>query len=250
MRARVAAYAGYQLRDFLSSRAFALVLVTAAAAWVYGLTHGLTPDMFVSGDVVARDQLQRAFEVVLAVFAIVGAAFAAQGLVARDRSRGFDRLILSRPLNPVRFYLQGFTVAGVCVVLLGSVGAGVYAVAVRPISTLGVAAYVALAWIAIGGLALLLSTLTAMHVLVLGALLAADLSLERYADALRTGGAGSALVDVAQYALPPAHVLVALAEPFSRGVVSDPRVVAWPLGFGIGCLVLAILLLRRRPVST
>jgi hypothetical protein len=247
VRGRVAAYAGYQLRDFLLGRAVAIGLVTALATWVYGVTHGLTPAMYVSGEVDARDQLQHAFEFALAVFAIVGGALAVQGLVARDRSRGFDRMILSRPLNPARYYVQGFVLAGIGTVLLATVGAGVYAVAVRPISTLGVAAFVALAWIAIGGLGFLLSTLTGAHAVALAALLAADLSLDRYAVGLRTAGGSTMPIDVLQHALPPAHVIIALAEPFARGAVNDPRAVTWPLVFGLSCLVVAIYLLRRRP---
>ena len=143
MRGRLSAYAGYQLRDFLFGRAAAIVLVTALAAWAYAATHALTPAMLVSADLDARDQLQRAFDFSLAVFAIAGAAVAAQGLVARHRARGYDRVILSRPLSPARYYVQGFAIAGVGTVLMATVGAGAYGVAVRPVSALGVAAYVA-----------------------------------------------------------------------------------------------------------
>ena len=247
MRGRLAAYAGYQLRDFFLGRAIAVVVVTALAAWAYAATHALTPAMFVSGDVDARDQLQRAFEFGLAVFAIAGAAVAAQGLVSRHRATAYDRVILARPVSPARYYVQGFVLAGIGTVLLATVGAGVYAVVVRPVSALGVAGYVALAWIAVGGLAFLLSTLTSAHALVLAALLAADLTLDRYATALRAGGSGNILLDALQYALPPGHVVVAMAEPFARGILIDPRVIAWPFGFGVACLALAFVLLRRRP---
>jgi hypothetical protein len=81
----------------------------------------------------------------------------------------------------------------------------------------------------------------------LAALLAADLSLDRYAVGLRTAGGSTMPIDVLQHALPPAHVIIALAEPFARGAVNDPRAVTWPLVFGLSCLVVAIYLLRRRP---
>ena len=248
MRGRLSAYAGYQLRDFLFERAAAIVLVTALAAWAYAATHALTPAMLVSADLDARDQLQRAFDFSLAVFAIAGAAVAAQGLVARHRARGYDRVILSRPLSPARYYVQGFAIAGVGTVLMATVGAGAYGVAVRPVSALGVAAYVALAWLVVGGLAFLLSTVTSAHVLVLAVLLGADLGLARVADELQAAGNGAVALDTLQYALPPGHVLVALAEPFARGAVIDPRVVAWPLAFGLACLALAIVFLRRWPL--
>jgi hypothetical protein len=238
------------MRDFLLGRAVAIVVVTALAAWAYAAAHSITPAMFVAGDVEARDQLQRAFEFTLAVFAVAGAAVAAQGLVSRDRARGYDRIILSRPLSPARYYVQGFALAGIGTTLLASVGAGLYGVALRPVSALGVAAYVALAWIAIGGVAFLLSVLTGGHAVVLAVLLAADLTIDRYAGALRATGHAHPALDTLQYAFPPVHVVVALAGPFARGAIIAPRAVVWPLGFGLACLALAIVLLRRSPVRS
>jgi hypothetical protein len=249
VRGRLAAYAGYQLRDFLLGRAAAIVLVTALAVWAYAFAHALTPAILVSPDIDAPDKLQRAFEFALAVFAIAGAAVAAHGVVSYHRARGYDRLMFSRPLSPARYYLQGLATAGIGTLLLATVGAGVYGVVARPVSSLGVAAYVALAWVAVGGLAFLLSAATAAHVPVLVALLAADLTLDRYATGLRAAGNGNVALDAMQYLLPPGHVVVALAEPFARGSVIDSRAV-WPLGFGLACLAVAVILLRRRPFRT
>jgi hypothetical protein len=238
------------VRDFLLGRAVAIVVVTALAAWAYAAAHAITPAMFVAGDVDVQDQLQRAFEFTLAVFAVAGAAVAAQGLVSRDRARGYDRVILSRPLSPARYYVQGFALAGIGTMLLAIVGAGLYGVALRPVSALGVAAYVGLAWIAIGGVAFLLSVLTSGHALVLAALLAADLTIDRFASALRAAGPARPALDMLQYALPPVHVVAGLAGPFARGASIVPRAVIWPLGYGFACLAVAIVLLRRSPVRS
>ena len=250
MRARLAAYGGAQIRDYLAGRAVVIVAATGLSAWAYGFTHGLTWSAFdASGGIDARNQLQRAFEFALAAFAFIAAAFAAHGLVAKHRRRGYDLVLFSRPLSPVRYYAQGFVIAGLGAALLGAMAAEVYAVAVHPVSVIGTVAYVLLGWLTIGGLAFLLSTLTVFHVPLLVLILAADLSLDRYVTGVRASGAGRPVLDVAQYLLPPGHVVAVLSGSFARGVV-DPRTVIWPIVFGATCVVVALLLLRRRPLGS
>jgi hypothetical protein len=251
VKARIAAYGGYQLRDYFAGRALVTVMATVAAAWGYGASRGLTLSAFDSAaGIEARNQLQQAFEFTLAAFSFVAAAVAAQGLIGRHRSRGYDRLLFSRPLKPVRYYSQGFILAGIGAVALAVAGTQLYAVTVHPVSVLGAAGYVALTWVTLGGLAFLLSAVTAFHTPVLAILVGADLALDRYAAGLRATGGGSVVVDAVSYLLPPAHVLAALRDPFARGGVVDVRLLAWPLSFGLACLLVAMFLLRRRPFRT
>ena len=250
MRARIAAYAGFQLKDYFTGRAMVGVLATAAIAWGYAFRRGLTVSMFdSSGGLEAREQLQQAFEFVLAVFAFAAAVLAAQGLVARDRSRGYDRAMFSRPVSPARYYLQSFVLAGLGSTILGAIAAQLYAATVHPVSVVGVALYVALVWLAMGSLAFLLSTVTRLHVVVLGCVIGAAFALDAFVGTLATGG-GRSVLELAQYVLPPAHVLVALRGPFARGLMIDPRSVAWPLAFGTACLLVSLLMLRRRPFGS
>lgn len=250
MKARATAYAGVQLGDYFTGRGLLALLVTAGAALAYGRLAGLTPAVFdPSASIETREQLQRAFDVLLAVFALVAAALSAQSLVARHRRRRYDRVIFSTPLSPVRYYLQGFVLAGLGGVLIGAAASEVYAVAVHPVSLIGTTSYLALAWFTVGSLAFLLSVLTPWHVPVLIALVGADLALDRYATALRATGDGNAVLDAAQYLLPPGHVIVALSSSFAKGVV-DPRALVWPVAFGVLALVAALLLLRRRPFGS
>lgn len=248
MKARLTAYAGLQLRDFFVGRGVEIMLATAAAVWAYSAAHGLTLSAFDSaGGIEARNQLQQAFEFALEAFAFIAAAVAAQGLVARYRSRGYDRVFFSRPLTPVRYYTQGFIVAGFGAVVLAIAGAEVYSVAVHPVSLPGVVAYVALAWLTVGGLAFLLSSLTGLHTLAVALAVGADIALDRYAAGLRAEGDGNVVIDAVQYLLPPAHVVAALREPFVRGILVEPRVVAWPVSFGLACIIVAMILHRSRP---
>ena len=250
MRGRLAAYGGAQLRDYLAGRALLTIIATGLAAWAYGFTHGLTWSAFdASGGIDARDQLQRAFDFVLTAFAFVAAALAAQGLVARHRRRGYDRVLFSRPISPALYYAQGFVIGGVGAIALGTMAAEVYAVAVHPVSVTGAAAYVALGWLTVGGLAFLLSTLTVFHAPLLLLILAADLSLDRYVTGARAAGGGSQVLEAAQYLLPPGHVVASLSGSFARGAV-DLHALAWPIAFGVSCVVAALLLLRRRPFGS
>ena len=247
MKGRLTAYAGYQLRDYFVNRALPTVLATALAAFGFAAARGWTPSALdLAGSIEGRERVQQAFELVLVMFAFVAGTVAAFGLVSRHRSRGYDRLLFSRPISPLRYYTQGFVVGGIGGVVLAIVGAEVYSAAVHPVSLLGVAGYVALVWLLIGGLALLLSTLTAFHLPMLALVIGADLALAGYASQLSSAGAGG-VAEVVQYVLPPAHVLVALREPLARGLPVDPVVLAWPAGFGVVCLVIAMVLLQRRP---
>jgi hypothetical protein len=251
VRARLAAYGGVQLRDYLVIRAPLVIGLTGLAAWSYGALAGLTVNTFdPSAGIETRAEVQRAFGVVLAAFAFLSASVAVHGLVARDRRRGYHRVIFSRPLDPVRYYVQAFVLAGVGGTLIGTAAAEVYSVAVDPVSLPGVAAYVGLVWLSIGGLALLLSTITRFHALLLALVLAADFSLDRYATSLRAAGSGNAVLDAAQYLLPPGHAIASLSGAFARGFAFDPRMLVWPVSFGVACVVAALFLLRKRPLDS
>lgn len=247
MKGRVTAYAGYQLRDYFTTRALPTLVATGLLAWALAAARGVTlSDLDPTSGIDARDRIQQTFELLLAAFAFVAGAVAAHGVVSHHRTRGYDRLVFSRPVSPVRYYTQGFVLGGLGAVVLGIVGAEIYAVAVHPVSLPGVAGYVALAWLLVGGLAFLLSTITAFHLPILGLVVAVDLAVDHFAGRLSTAGAGPVAAAV-QFVLPPAHVLVTLRGVFARGLPIDPLAIAWPAGFGAACIVVAMVLLRRRP---
>ena len=247
MKGRLTAYAGYQLRDYFATRALPTLVASGLVAWVLAAVHGVTlSDLDPTGGIDARDRIQQAFELLLAAFAFVAGAVAAHGLVSRHRTRGYDRLVFSRAVSPVRYYTQGFVLAGIGAVVLGTVGAEAFAVTVHPVWLPGVAEYIALAWLLVGGVAFLLSTITSFYLPVLALVLAADLTVDHFTGPLSAAGAAP-LVAGLQLLLPPAHVLVTLRAAFARGLPVEPVAVAWPAGFGAACIVGAMILLRRRP---
>ena len=67
MKARMAAYGGYQFRDYLVGRGALTILATCLAAWGYAAFTGVTSAAFdPSTGIEGRDQVQRAFTAVLA----------------------------------------------------------------------------------------------------------------------------------------------------------------------------------------
>ena len=248
MKPRLTAYAGVQLRDFLMGRAPLLFLATGITVWALLRANGVTLATFdAAAGIGGREQVRRAFADALGAYAVLGAVFAAQGLVARDRWRGFDRVLFSRPFDPRRYYVQAFVVAGVGVVGLAVLAAGVFSVAAYPVSVAGVAAYVGLAWFTLGAFAFALTTVTTYHVPVVVGALAGALLLDRLPRVLSVPDSLRVVVDAAQYLLPPAQVIIALREPFARGSLVQPHMLVWPLAFGALCLMLAVLALSRRP---
>ncbi|HUQ83248.1 MAG TPA: hypothetical protein VM076_18995 [Gemmatimonadaceae bacterium] len=251
MKARVTAYAGVQLADYLTGRGIVAVLATALAAWGYGALNGLTISVFdPSAGIETREQLRRAIEVLLATFGLILAALSAQGLVARHRRRRYDRAIFANAISPLRYYVQGFVLAGFGGAMLAAALAQIVSVVVQPVSVPGVAAYAVLVWLTIGSLAFLLSSLTMWHTPLLVLLTGAGLALDRLSSAQRAAGQGNPSLDAVQYLLPPGHVLVTLSRRFAQGLVVEPQVLAWPVLFGVACLLAAVLLLRRRPFGT
>jgi hypothetical protein len=247
----MAAYGGYQLRDYFVGRGALTIIVTGLAAWAYASASGITLAAFdPSAGIEGRDQAHRAFTAMLSIFAIVGSVLAAQGLIARDRRRGYHQLWFSRAVSPLRFYLQGFVLSLLGALLLGLGLAEAYAIAVHPIWVPGAATCVALAWLTVGGLAFALSLVTWFHTPIVALLVGGDLALHQFAPALRSTSAGSALVEFGQYLLPPAHVIAALSDPLVQGALVDPRAFIWPVAFGVACLALSIVQLRRRPLGT
>ena len=248
MKPRLTAYALAQLRDFLVGRAPLLFLATALASWALLRASGVSLATFdAAAGIGGREQARHAFAVALGAYAILGAVFAAQGLVARDRWRGFDRVLFSRPLTPLRYYLQAFVVAGVAIVGCAVVIAGLFAVAAYPVSVPGVAAYVALAWFTLGTFTFALTTVTTYHVPIVAATLGGALLLDRAQRAMSGSATLAMVLDAAQYLLPPAHVIAALREPFAQGLFVRPQLLAWPLVFGAVGFTVAVLVLSRRP---
>src|SRR5918993_2890611 len=125
-RARIGAYALWQMRDYAKDRGLPTMIVATLSAYL-----GLNPilDRMPRMDDAVPARLLERFGSVEAVYAarmtefnflflrsilgtliFLGALFAMNGIVANDRKLGFFRFLFAKPVSPSRYYGQAFFV--------------------------------------------------------------------------------------------------------------------------------------------
>jgi hypothetical protein len=248
MRGRVGAYAWYQLRDFLAGRAALVALVASAfVGWrLWTLRSSIGVDW--AAGLAGRGLALRLFGEMLLLLAFVGTLAGVLGIISRDRRRGHTRLLFARPVAPARYYGQAFIVRGLALAGIAALGAQLFSLFVRPVPVAGATAFIAVSWIAVGGLGFLLSALSNRDGPLLGMLLAMGVLVERYLGASPSSATGAVLAEGAQYVLPPVHVLESLRATFSRGAYPEPLALGWAIAFGAICFAAGLAALRRRPL--
>jgi hypothetical protein len=263
-RARVGAYALWQLRDYLKDRGLPTMIVGTLAAY---LSLGELLEPRTRAEVMA--QLRTRFgtaeaaaaawptyvdvtfvRTILAALVFLGALFAMNGIVANDRKFGFYRFLFAKPMTPSRYYGQAFLVhwAGFMVVitLLGVI----YGIVMRPVLTHSLLLIVALMFLAYAGIAFLLSAAARWDWLSLVVVtIAADVLWKRF-------GASDHPLAALLYLLPPLHraneVFAAAAGapmPFDAPAAIPWALVSWIVGYGVICFLAGLLVLRHRRLA-
>ncbi|MDB4876747.1 MAG: hypothetical protein JWM41_3193 [Gemmatimonadetes bacterium] len=250
-RARLLRYGGWQARDYL-------INVAVISIGLFGLMGTL--EIMQLGAMEAMAMGNRAFVAnlgrmraqsfmhVFAIYATVGPIVALSGIIANDRAMGYVRFLFAKPLNPLLFYLQSFLVrlAGyfaVAGVLLAAYGY------FDPVGDLErVAVGLLLGFVAYGGVLFLASALTKYDGLVTVAfLLLATLAWGKWETA--TG-----VRRFIPYLFPPVGKFsdvnnwVANLNPFDprAPAVFPGKWVAWTVCYGVACLLLGLVALRKR----
>jgi hypothetical protein len=234
--ARLGRYAIWQLRDYALGVGGATLLLSGMAIVV--LTMSSIGD---SGGGAAG--LQRNVTTgVIGILSFLGPIFAASGLVADDRSKGYYRFTLAKPVSPVRLYGQAFLLRGAT--LLG-IAAIVWLLSTVLLSTgpfLGTMAYVALCYLTVGGVTLLLSTVT-RHAWIATLFLGA-------ASAITRGLAGVPhtwwIVKALHAVLPPLDLVGAIGARLMNGSFLAPGMILWFAGYGVLAIAGALTVIRRR----
>jgi len=241
-RARMGRYALWQMRDYAvgaggATAALSVLVLSLAVA-------GGLPD-----DPANRAAILRS---ILGVAAAAGAVAGVSGLVSDDRSKGYYRFALAKPVSATRLYGQAFAIRGAGLLALlaavwiaGTVvmGAGSLLSDALPRLLL----FGAVGYVLIGGVTFLLSTITRFAWLGTIAL---------YAAAGITGGLAQSshwsrpLWAVAHRVLPPFTQVTALYRDLlglSRRPIEHPvGTIAWMVGYGSAAIAAGIALLRRR----
>jgi ABC-type transport system involved in multi-copper enzyme maturation permease subunit len=258
-RARLAAYAPWQCRDYLMDRGAPTVLIgllfgyMVAGPMVVSMNFQLAhmPARLVAqagGAAAARaagvaELTATLLVVVLGNLVFLGALFAMNGIVANDRKQGYYRFLFAKPISPERYYGQAFVLhwGGFLVVttLLGLL----YQALVGPVLTARVYAAVGLMYLCYAGIAFALSAAARWDWLSLVAVTVASNYLW-----LRFGGSTN-VVGRLVYLLPPIHRTSEVYAAAARGSALPWELLAWFAGYGVACFAIGLVVLRYRRLA-
>lgn len=242
MKARLGAYAYWQLRDFLFERAAAIVIVgLLLVLGVHEAMGGGAARLIAMG---GRDALAfgaRGVAQQLELVWFVCALIAVHGISANDRTTGRYRLIFAKPVRVPAYYAQAFALHGLMFLLCTLVGF-VALSRLLPIGaqTMSDATVILVAgYLLVGGIGFLFS------------------AIWRF-DWVATVGVWGAMVYLASK-FPHAAWLAPL-PPF--GKVEDqiallktldpiePGALLAVAAYGVACFLLGLIVLKRRPLAT
>lgn len=215
-------YAGWMARDVARAQLL--------RAWVVaGLLIGLA--LLINGDGMGEERARRMASSLVTNLDWLVITLAVAGIVATDRTQGYQRLYFARPVRPAAFYLLKWLIAGAGVLLLPLIVTGaVYARTGVLALDAGVVAELALMYLMLGGLVFLLSTITRLDAIVAVAVLVTQVSL---AEAMKRDAVTNPIIRAVAHALPPFSALtpagLPLAGPLLHVVVYGVALVAGAL---------------------
>jgi hypothetical protein len=228
-------YALWQFRDYAINIALlSIILFGLLGALEVVTLHSATAMMATSrGYAVNLARMQgQSFQRLFAIYSAVGPIVALSGIISQDRSLGYVRFLFAKPVNPLRFYLQSFFVRAVGFFVVGGV-------------------LLALTFVAFGGIIFLTSALTKYDGLVTIAFLLLAVLVWGKWDGSK--GFGHLLT----YLFPPIDKFSGIDDWVSNVSSIDPRLpvvfptkwVVWTVCYGVACLVLGVVMLRKRPLA-
>ena len=268
-RARVGAYALWQLRDYLKDRGLSTVIIAVLSAYLAMSTTTETVPMPRPGDPVVPGMLARfgnpdavyaarmsefSFHLMrsmLGAMVFLGALFAMNGIVANDRKQGFFRFLFAKPVTPSRYYGQAFVVHWLGFMIVMLLLGLLYGVIVWPVLTPHFVLVVGLMFVAYAGIAFLLSAAARWDWLSLVVVaVAATFLWSKF-------GASTHPLARLLFLLPPLHRADEVYASVSGMPVlsaAELPVVPWPLvawftAYGIICYVAGLVVLRFRRLA-
>jgi hypothetical protein len=224
--ARLGRYAVWQLYDYARGVGGATVVLSGLAITMLTLGETWRMSHTPASEATALG--------LLGVLRFLGPIFACSGLVSDDRSKGYYRFLLAKPVSPVRFYGQAFLLRGAA--FLG-ITAAVWAVCALLLGAgpfVGTMCSAALCYLTVGGVTFLLSTV----------------SRHAWLATLLLGGAAGI---VSGFASKPSNwralwvALHAVLPPFHLvSSLNSPGAIAWFAGYGALAIAAALTVIRGR----
>jgi hypothetical protein len=242
-RGRMGHYAWWQLRDYaVGPGVGTLFLVALVGLLPIFLMRSAMEGM---GTGEAPDEIVRpAFLAMVQFLALVGPIVAVGSMVSADRAPGLTRFLFAKPIGVSRYYLQAWLVRGaglVALALLCMLSVHYFA---APVPWQGAVLGIALTWLLIGGVGYLASVLLPRDAIYVIAIYATTNLLEQFRNVAPQWDWPGLVLTV----LPPMHKLGPLRTALMDGsgwVWAD----AWHvIGWGLGCVIAATVLVRRLPL--
>jgi hypothetical protein len=242
-RARLGRYALWHLRDYLRDKGVATVITLSLVGYLSQIPINRAREIGLRGDLLeqARDQ---AYVSALGWLALLGVLFATNGIVADDRRHGYFRLLFARPVSVVQYYASKFAVYGLGFLIVATLLTGIYALTVEAFFPPALLLVLGLVYVALGGIGFLLSAAWRFDWLSLAAVVGlSDVLWIFFADG---GGWQAKLVR----ALPPVHRLDNVYIALRHGQSLPVSDLTWLVSYGLGCFLLGLVVVGRRPLVT
>lgn len=228
MRGNAFRYLGQQFIDRTGPRiVVAWIIVAAICLPVHFMQRNNPMPSAQLGTIAQSIHFQVACLAMIALF---------HGIVAEDRSRGYYRFYLAKPVSPLWFYGQSQVLAILAMLIFTAGFLGIFSLAVAPAWHWELLVPSLTLGILVGSLVFALSTVTTRDwILMIVIVIAISVTRHRFPAAQSTLGA------VLNAVLPPNHL------------VGDTSLTAahwaWIGGWGLGFFLLGLAVLRYRPLG-
>lgn len=243
-RGKLAAYAPWLARDYLTNQGPATIIVVLLVALLVLKTYHAATGKAMSefDDVDARRMLRN----LVGLTAFLGTFFATNGIVSNDRKHNTYKFLFAKPVSPPSYYATTFLVHGAGLMIVTLALAGLWSALTRSMFPLDLFLVVAIVFVAYGGIGFLLSAAWRFDWLsLITVLFVAN-------TAWGIWGEGTGPLRYLLYLLPPVHRMDGVSTLIMR--MSHEAVpwksILWLVGYGLVCFGLGLVVIRRRPLGT
>jgi hypothetical protein len=242
MKARLGAYALWQLRDFVFERAAAPVVIGALFVWSAHEQMGEGARRLIAeGGRHALEFGARAAAQHLSFVWFICALIAVHGISANDRTTGRFRLFFAKPVRVLPYYAQAYVLNGAAYMLC-TVAAIAALSRIVPLSgmTLQSAIIILLVgYLLVGGVCFLASAVWRFDWVT-------TLAVWGIATWLAAKFRGAAWIEI----LPPFGRISEQIEMIRTMDPLETKPLLWVAAYGVACFLLGLIILKRRPLAT